>query len=97
MNLLQNISSLITIRNFLSSSIDNLNVRLSKDEVKAIQNRVQSLDKLIIELSLKPDLLKVVEKSKISVKETNFECKEDVGQVLQKFSEEHEKQSISSK
>jgi hypothetical protein len=82
MNTLNAISNMITIRSFLNSSIDNLNIKLSKEEVKSIRNRVQLLDKTILELSLKPDLLNLMN---TSTKEMIFECKEDTEKVLQKF------------
>jgi hypothetical protein len=56
MNNLQNISALISVRNFLAGSIDNMQIKLSRDEIKSIQNRVSVLDKTIVDASLKLDL-----------------------------------------
>lgn len=52
---IQEIAGLITIRNFIALSVDNLNIRLSREEIKAVQTKVAYLDKLIIEHSLKID------------------------------------------
>jgi|ERR1700722_440703 len=52
----QDIADLITVRNFLSSSIDNLNIKLSREELKNVQARITFLDKTIVEQSLKLDL-----------------------------------------
>ena len=54
------IADLITTRNFLAMSIDNLNVRLSREEIKSVQSKVAMFDKLIIEHSLAVDPTKSV-------------------------------------
>lgn len=55
---LQDISALISIRNFLVNSIDNLNIKLSKEEIRSIQNKITYFDRQIVENSLKLDLSK---------------------------------------
>lgn len=54
----QDIASLIKIREFAYSSIDNLSIKLSREEVKALQNKIPALDKCIltniIEMPLPP-------------------------------------------
>jgi hypothetical protein len=73
------IADLITVRNFIALSIDNLNVRLSREEVKAVQTKVAQFDKLIIENSLKVDPSKSVqERSTIT---RSFESTEPVEAV----------------
>jgi hypothetical protein len=56
---LQDIANLITIRDFLSRSVESLNVRLSREEIKSIQAKVSLTEKVIIERALKLDYNKL--------------------------------------
>lgn len=53
---LHDISSLIAVRNFLATSIDNMYIKLSKEEIKQIQAKIPYIDRAIVERSLKLDL-----------------------------------------
>ena len=44
----QDIAALIEVRNFAYSSVDNLSIKLSKDEVRLLQNKIPLLDKYIL-------------------------------------------------
>ena len=57
---LQDIASLITVRSFLVSSVDNLQIKLSREEIKQVQNKITVIDKKIIEEALKLDFSKTV-------------------------------------
>lgn len=82
--IIQDISNLITIRKFLVSSIDNLNIKLTREDLKSIQTRVAYLDKVIIEQSLKMDLSKVG-KDTVLLHEFKVESTEDTQVVAEKF------------
>ena len=45
---IQDIAALIEVRNFAYSSVDNLSIKLSKDEVRLLQNKIPQLDKYIL-------------------------------------------------
>lgn len=82
MNYIENIANLITIRNFLSSSIENLHMKLSREDIKNIQARVQYLDKVIVEHSLKMDLSNIDnERSKAAIREYSITSTEDTEAV----------------
>jgi hypothetical protein len=83
-DLIENISNLIVIRNFLVTSMDNLNVKLTREDVKNIQTRVAYLDKVIVEHSLKMDLSKI-SKGSTMVHEIKVESTEDTQAVMKKF------------
>jgi hypothetical protein len=74
---LQKIASLIQIRNHLSTSIDNLLVKLSREEIKAVQAKVQALDKVIVEQSLKLDLNKVFEPNAPVARTFSVSCSDE--------------------
>ena len=76
----QEVASLIAIRNFLASSIENLNVKLSRDEIKEVQQRVKLLDKVIVGNATKMDLNRNVE-----VRTKEFISSEDTKVVLEKI------------
>lgn len=82
---LQDIANLVSVRNFLVSSIDNLHIRLSREEIKNIQQRLQLIDKTIIEQSIKLDLLKLARETHTVVREFSAESTEDTRTVLEKF------------
>ena len=54
--LASDIASLIAIRTYLVGSIDNMSIKLSREELKIIQTKIPQLDKAIIDASLKLDL-----------------------------------------
>lgn len=88
---LQDLSNLITVRTFLVSSIDNLNIKLSRENIKEIQTRIQLIDKTIVEHSLKLDLAKLNRDTtdKLMVREISVESSEDTEAVMKKFNVVH--------
>lgn len=44
----QDIAALIKVREFAYSSVDNLSIKLSKEEVRLLQNKIPTLDKYIL-------------------------------------------------
>lgn len=78
------ISSLIEIRAFLENAVDNLHIKLTREDVKNVQNRVAAIDKVIIEQSLKLNFDNLNDESKHVVKEYNFTSTEDVLGVVKK-------------
>lgn len=44
----QEIAELITIRNYTDSAINNISVKLSNEEVRALQSKLVMLDKKIV-------------------------------------------------
>jgi hypothetical protein len=89
---IQDVAGLITIRNFLVGSIDNLNIKLTREEIKSVQTRVIYLDKTIVERALKLDLTKL-EQETILVRK--WESSEDVKDVADRLHTEAEKKENS--
>lgn len=85
---ISDIANLITIRSFLYGSIDNLNIKLSREEVKSVQEKVKHLDRLIIDHSMKLDPSKFVGKHSEMI-EHSFESTEDTKVVLEKLFDEN--------
>lgn len=92
----RDIASLIEIRNFLYASVDNLSIRLSREEIKSVQSKVAYLDKSIISASLTLDLSEIDMEVKLALtdgpsKEMTRESTEDIKNVsletLDKLSE----------
>lgn len=91
MNYFQDIANLISIRTFLVISIDNLHMKLSRDDIKNIQTRIQYLDKTILEHTLKMDLSKIGQENHNTVRrEFYVESTEDTKDVVKK----HQAQSV---
>jgi hypothetical protein len=80
----QVIANLITIRNFLVSSIDNLNMKLSRDDIKSIQTRISLLDKTIVESALKLNFQEIISDKGVS-RSFSVESTEDTELVMKKF------------
>lgn len=75
------IASLIQIRAFLEKAVDNLHIKLSREDVKNVQNKVAAIDKAIVEQALKLDFDMLKDESTRLVKEVkeyNFTNSEDV-------------------
>ena len=68
MNHITDVANLITIRNFLVNSVDNLGIKLSREDIKGVQMRITYLDKTIITNALKLDLTKVGEEPRKVIK-----------------------------
>jgi hypothetical protein len=83
---LQDIANLIAIRNFLDLSVDNLHIKLSRDDIRSVQTKVQLLDKTIVEQSLKLDLSKITRETHNVIREFSITSTEDTETVLKKFS-----------
>jgi|SRR5271166_3605895 len=80
------IASLISIRQFLTSSVENLTIKMTREEVKAVQARVTLLDKTIIEKSVAMDLASF---ANTSTTVRTFVSSEDTAVVLGKIRREH--------
>lgn len=52
----QDIAALIAVRNFAYQAVDNIFIKMSREEVRAIQTRVAQLDKKIVEGVIALDL-----------------------------------------
>jgi hypothetical protein len=83
---IQEIASLIEIRRFLSGSIEDLSIKLSREEIKSVQNKIAALGKTIIERSLKLDLTFSDRQVEVVMKQFKFESTEDTKAVIEKFS-----------
>lgn len=81
----QDIANLIVIRNFLVSSIENLNMKLSREDIKGIQTRVSLLDKTIVEGALKLDFRDTFEGKRGISRSFSIESSEDTEAVIKKF------------
>jgi len=79
------IADLISIRNFIALSIDNLNVRLSREEIKAVQTKVAYFDKLIIENALKVDPAKSLAVQERNTITRTFESSDPVEKVAEQI------------
>lgn len=93
---LQDISSLITIRAWLAASIDNLGIKLSREDVKNIRNKVQYFDQIILEQSLKLDLSKLGKEAHNMVREFSIESSEDTEAVMKKFTKKDSEKEAES-
>jgi len=89
--LAKDLAALISVRSFLVSSIDNLNVKLSREEIKAVQARVMLLDKTIVEQSLKMDISHLS-----SVVVHQWQSTEDVADVAARVSKETSNEDIQA-
>lgn len=78
----QDIANLISIRGFLITSIDNLHMKLNRDDIKNIQTRIQYLDKTILDHALKMDLSKIGQDN--TVRSFSVESTEDTESVIKK-------------
>jgi hypothetical protein len=85
---IQDVAGLITIRNFLVGSIDNLNIKLTREEIKNVQTRVVYLDKTIVEHALKLDLTKM---GREDILVRKWESTEDVKDVADRLHTKTEK------
>jgi hypothetical protein len=83
MKLLQDITNLISVRNFLVSSVDNMSIKLSREQVKKIQDTTKVFDQKIIDaaLSLNVDDLGKGQKQVLFTREST----EDTETVMNKF------------
>jgi hypothetical protein len=83
MKMLQDIANLISVRNFLVSSIDNVSIKLSREQVKEIQNSVKVIDQKIVTNSLTLNLDDVGKETHIH--QFVRESTEDTETVFHKF------------
>ena len=55
-NQLQDLNSLIILRGFLTNNLDNVAVKLDRVQVNGLRNKITTIDKKIIEMSLALDI-----------------------------------------
>lgn len=85
MKYLQDIANLIEIRNFLSHTYESMSIALTKEETKAVYQRIQLLNKNIIERSLKMDLSELDTETKMLVREYSVNSSEDTKVVMERM------------
>lgn len=78
--ILNDLSNMITIRNYLNGIIDSLAIKLSREQVKSIQEKVRAFDIAIVERSLKidfsvPNFVEIAKSSQINNEENDIEVK----------------------
>jgi hypothetical protein len=61
---IQELAALIEIRNFAYNSVDNLSIKLSRDEIRLLQNKIPLLNKYILDNIVELNLPLVEESSK---------------------------------
>lgn len=61
---INSLTNLISLRNYLNTSIENLSIKLARDEVKTIQQRVAYLDKVLLDAVLDQSFIDLVEQTK---------------------------------
>lgn len=66
MNKLEKISNLINLRDYLSETVNNLYIKLDREQLKNVQNRISLLDRIILDEGLSMDLTDVFEEDKLS-------------------------------
>lgn len=86
---LNNLANIVVLRNFLVSSIDNLRIKISKDDLKVVQSRIVYLDKLLIDAAVSPNFAELIEnENKVSLnnvfRATKVESGDDIGAVADK-------------
>jgi hypothetical protein len=62
----QEVANLIKIRDYLNSLVNNLMVKMDREQLKNVQLRINALDKIIIDESLSMDLTNLSADSKIT-------------------------------
>ena len=85
---ISDISNLIQVRAFIHSMVDSISVKLSREEVKAIQQKVAQMDKAILTQSLGLDLSKLGEATKPAQVYTSTE---DTKVVMEKLRSQSKK------
>jgi hypothetical protein len=93
---IQEISALISIRAFLLAAVDNLHIKLNREEIKSVQAKIPQLDKAIVEQSLKLDLTEFGKETQV-VRQLSFTSVEEPEQVYNRVKEEETKAAKSSK
>jgi hypothetical protein len=88
MKILQDIANLIVVRNFMSSSVNNETIKLSREDLKNVQNIVKTLDQTIVSLTLKLDLSLVGKEPVVKTETRHYTATstEDTETVMKKFS-----------
>jgi hypothetical protein len=81
---IKSIAALISVRDFLSALVENMRIKLSREEVKNIQNKVAAMDKAILEQGLKFDVAELNIPTVVS-KQYTFQSTEDVEDVVRNF------------
>lgn len=59
MNTVNNLADLIAVRAFVLNCVDNLSVKLSREDVREIQKKTSEIDNFIVRQTLKLDLNKL--------------------------------------
>jgi hypothetical protein len=86
MQKLNDIASLILIRDYLSTSVENMRIKLSREEIKDIQGKVAAMDHLIIQEALKFNVSEFSAPKNVMTTEYTFQSSEDVEKMdLNKF------------
>jgi len=88
MKLLQDIANLITVRNFMATSVNNESIKLTREDLKNVQNCVKTFDQTIVSLTLKLDLTLVGKEPVVKTEVRHFSATstEDTEAVMKKFS-----------
>lgn len=79
----EHIVSLIGIRNYLTASIEDTRIKLSREQLKDIHTRIQYLDKTIIENSLRLDLTQM--DKGFTGKELSFKSTDNTEDVMKRY------------
>jgi hypothetical protein len=88
MKILQDIANLITVRNFMASSVNNESIRLTREELKNVGACVKAFDQTIVSLTLKLDLALIGKEPVVKTEVRHFSATstEDTETVMKKFS-----------
>jgi hypothetical protein len=86
MQKLNDIASLIAVRDYLSASVENMRVKLSREEIKDIQTKVAAMDHLIVREALKFNVSEFEAPKNVITAQYEFQAAEDVEDTVRKMS-----------
>lgn len=81
----QTISHLIDVRNNLDRVLNGMIVKLTKEEVRAMAQRIALLDRTIVDASLAPDLLTIAAEPTIIRTQRTFTSTQDTKDIVDGF------------
>ena len=87
MKVLQDIANLITVRNFIASSVNNESIKLTREELKNVGNCVKTFDQTIVRLTLSLDISNVGKEPVVKTETRHYSATstEDTETVMKKF------------
>jgi|SRR5271165_6393549 len=88
MKTLQDIANLITVRNYMATSVNDETIKLTREDLKNVGTCVKAFDQTIVQLALKLDLTLVGKEPVVKTEVRHFSAvsTDDTETVIKKFS-----------